>query len=399
VSVSAARSGKIGTMAIQVSRPIARARSVVLLVVAGVAAAACGGDDAEISYYESPGSLDGGERGEIVSDEPIALRGLTGEGHRVTYVSTTPAGDTVHLPGVFVVPAGPAPEGGRPVAVWGHPTVGVGTSCAPSLDEPFELEGADQLLDAGFVIAAPDYDGLGSEGVHPYLVGESEGRAMLDMAQAAAAYGGGDQVVGWGHSQGGHASLWMRAIADRYAPDLDLRAVGAAAPPTDLALFLDAGFTDPTIVALTANAAIAWGTVYDGADLSPLATPETLEGARAALESCFGDLAVAADQQPPDEVWARGPDEVPDWRTLTTSNSVDPGDGRGPVFISHGEADILVPIGGSEELGQDLCAVGETVMLRTAEEWDHNTSYSETRMELFDWLIAAVRGEELTSTC
>jgi pimeloyl-ACP methyl ester carboxylesterase len=386
-------------MTTHVSRPTTRARLVVLLLAGALAAAACGGDDAEISYYESPSARDVGQRGEVVSDEPIALRELTSEGHRISYVSTTPADDTVHLTGVLIVPSGPVPEGGRPVAVWGHPTVGVGTPCAPSLEEPFELEGADQLLDAGFIIAAPDYDGLGSEGVHPYLVGESEGRAMLDMAQAAAAYGGGDQVVGWGHSQGGHASLWMRAIADRYAPDLDLLAVGAAAPPTDLAQFLDPGFTEPTILALTANAAIAWGSVYDGVDLAPLATPETLEAARGALESCFVDIAVAAEQQPPDEVWALGPDEVPDWGMLTAANSVDPKDGRGPVFISHGEADVVVPISGSEEFAQALCDGGETVVVRTATDWDHNTSYSETRTELFDWLISAVDGAELTSTC
>jgi flagellin-like protein len=386
-------------MSSNVFRSISPVRSVVVLVAVVIVAAACGGDDGEISYYESPGARDSGERGEIVSDEPIELSGLNGEGHRVTYVSTTPADDTVYLTGVFIVPTGPAPDGGRPVAVWGHPTVGVGTACAPSLEAPFALDGANQLLDAGFVIAAPDYDGLGSDGVHPYLVGESEGRAMLDMASAAAEYGGGDQIVGWGHSQGGHASLWMRAIADRYAPDLELKAVGAAAPPTDLSLFLDAGFTDPTIAALTANAGIAWGTVYDGADLAPLATPETLAAARSALESCFVDLAVAADQQPPDQVWASGPDEVPDWGTLTAANTVDSDDGQGPVFISHGEADIVVPIGGSEEFARDLCAAGETVALRTAAGWDHNTSYSETRAELFDWLIAAVASEDLTSTC
>jgi hypothetical protein len=59
----------------------------------------------------------------------------------------------------------------------------------------------------------------------------------------------------------------------------------------------------------------------------------------------------------------------------------------------------VVPIGGSEEFARDLCAAGETVALRTAAGWDHNTSYSETRAELFDWLIAAVASEDLTSTC
>ena len=33
------------------------------------------------------------------------------------------------------------------------------------------------FLDAGYVLAATDYEGLGTPGVHPLLVGESEGAA------------------------------------------------------------------------------------------------------------------------------------------------------------------------------------------------------------------------------
>lgn len=384
------------------ARPIVVAAAVVALLVA-----ACGGDDSGadfatesgITHYETPGARDSGEPGEILDDEPIQLAGLQGEGHRVTYVSTTPAGDTVHLTGVYIVPEGPAPEGGHPVAIWGHSTAGVGTQCAPSHTEPFELDGAQQLLDAGFIIAAPDYDGLGSEGVHPYLVGESEGRSMLDMALAAESLGGNETAVTWGHSQGGHAALWTRAIAEDYAPDLDLRATGAAAPPTDLDAFLDPGFVDDVILPITANAAIAWGTVHEGVDLSPLATPEALEAANDAIESCIIDIAAATGQGDPADVWARGPDEVPDWRDLTAAHSVEAGQGSGPVFVSHGGNDTVVPIGGSEAFADALCRNGETVVYRTETGWTHGTSYTAVRTEMFDWLIAAASGNELRSTC
>ena len=41
------------------------------------------------------------------------------------------------------------------------------------------------FLDAGYVVAATDYEGLGTPGLHPFLVGESEGRSVLDAARAA----------------------------------------------------------------------------------------------------------------------------------------------------------------------------------------------------------------------
>ena len=38
---------------------------------------------------------------------------------------------------------------------------------------------------AGSIVAATDYEGMGTPGPHPYLVGISEGRSGLDAALAA----------------------------------------------------------------------------------------------------------------------------------------------------------------------------------------------------------------------
>ena len=40
-------------------------------------------------------------------------------------------------------------------------------------------------LDRGWAVAVSDYEGLGTPGQHTYVVGRSEGRAVLDMARAA----------------------------------------------------------------------------------------------------------------------------------------------------------------------------------------------------------------------
>ena len=37
------------------------------------------------------------------------------------------------------------------------------------------------MLDRGYVVAATDYPGLGTPEVHPYLVGTSEGHAVLEL--------------------------------------------------------------------------------------------------------------------------------------------------------------------------------------------------------------------------
>jgi len=356
-----------------------------------------------IGYYRSPGTRPDMPPGTLVASEPLALEGLDGTGRRVTYSSTTPAGDTVHLTGVAILPTGVDPAdptpGSMPVAVWNHPTVGIGTECAPSSTEPFTIEGAQPLLDAGFVVMAPDYDGLGSEGVHPYLVLESQGRAVIDIARAAGELGGDGTVVTWGHSQGGHAALSARAIVDRYAPALELVAVAAASPPTDLSLFLNPGFTTSALLAVTAQTVVSWATVYTNTELETLGSPEALALAGEALDSCVGDLAAAAAEREPADVWARGPDDVPAWGTLTDVNSIDAAPGSAPVYLTHGGADALVPLEGSDTLASELCGQGAGVVYRSEPDWNHATAYTDPLADLVGWLIATAGGAPVQSTC
>jgi acetyl esterase/lipase len=142
--------------------------------------------------------------------------------------------------GIVIVPAGQAPAGGWPIVAWAHPTTGVVPRCAPSLAIFLfqQIAGSRRLLEDGYAIAATDYPGLGTPGPHPYLVGESEARAVIDSVRAARLFPGlenSNRFAVWGHSQGGQASLFTGMIAKTYAPELQLVGVAAAAPATDLA--------------------------------------------------------------------------------------------------------------------------------------------------------------------
>jgi pimeloyl-ACP methyl ester carboxylesterase len=129
------------------------------------------------------------------------------------------------------------------VIAYTHGTGGVASDCAPSLvtnqaQQPLLFEGGGELLRAGYVVAASDYEGLGTPGPHPYLVGESEAMNELDVVRAArnlTEAHAGDEFVVWGHSQGGHASLFTGQLAAGYAPELRLLGVVAGAPMPNLA--------------------------------------------------------------------------------------------------------------------------------------------------------------------
>ena len=164
---------------------------------------------------------------------------------RILYHSTTIYGADVAESGYVIAPPFAPPTGGYPVIAWAHGTTGFAAACAPSLFTdpnggfgPYLIPSLDRYLSAGYVVSAADYQGLGvADGVHPYLLGSSEGRAVLDATRATRQLTGlrtADTVVIYGHSQGGHAALFAAEMAPTYAPDLHVVGVVAAAPATGL---------------------------------------------------------------------------------------------------------------------------------------------------------------------
>ena len=136
-------------------------------------------------FYGVPDGVPAAEPGRLVRTELLDAPGGV-QGWRVLYHSTSVDGRDIVVSGLVFAPAGPA-AGPRPVVAWGHGSVGLGDSCAPSRS-PGDLIGSSilsELLRRGYVVAATDYEGLGTPGSHPWLVGQSEGRGVLDSVRAA----------------------------------------------------------------------------------------------------------------------------------------------------------------------------------------------------------------------
>nr|WP_241728727.1 lipase family protein [Nocardioides zeae] len=91
------------------------------------------------------------------------------------------------------------------------------------------------LLAHGVAVLRPDYEGIGSPGPHPYLIGASLARSVLDMAAARRALDPriGDAWVAVGHSEGAVAVLHAAARARLdHRSGHDLRGVAALTPVT-----------------------------------------------------------------------------------------------------------------------------------------------------------------------
>lgn len=363
------------------------------------------------AFYTPPDPLPTAEPGTVLRTEVLEgyVEGATT--HRVLYLSTDLDGEPTAVSGLVFVPDGPAPPGGRAVIAYTHGTVGVTPRCAPSLQEesnhPLFIEGGRELLAEGYVIAASDYQGLGTPGTHPYLVGAVEARNALDSVRAAQQVPDAqtsDRVVVWGHSQGGHAALFTGQEAADYAPELEILGVAAGGPVPDLvALFAVNVETDVGRV-LIAMAMQAWADTYDAARLDQVVTPAArpvvgriarncLYGTGQVLGSLPASLVLKLTflNQPP---WDTEP-----WRTIARTNT--PGDRPigVPLLVVQGTADQIIAPELTDAYVADRCAAGEVVSLLELPGVGHLETGIEAIPEVVAWIADRVAGTPAPTTC
>src|SRR5437764_4393462 len=233
-------------------RKLAALLAFVLVVLAAVAAgpavAKVRTGPAGNAFYTPPSPLPGKKHGDLiwarkVSGQPALAS--AGASWRVLYRSTLDDGKSIAVSGLVSVPKGKAPKKGWPVITYDHGTTGIADVCAPSRDStsnPAHLYNSyaypllNKWLKAGFAVVRTDYQGLGTPGVHRYLVGVDEGRSTLDVVLAARQLDKrvSNRVAISGHSQGGHAALWGAFLAPKWTPGLKLRATVAFAPASHI---------------------------------------------------------------------------------------------------------------------------------------------------------------------
>jgi dienelactone hydrolase len=172
-----------------------------------------------------------------------ALRGAS-RNELLLYRSTDVDGGKIAVSGSLALPKGKVPRGGWPLITYAHGTTGAADSCAPSRGydagdlTSYAYPLLRRWLKAGYAVVRTDYEGLGTPGVHHFLVGLSEGRSVLDAARAARAFAPrrlSRRLIISGHSQGGHAALFAAALAPAWTPELRVRGTVAFAPPSHLA--------------------------------------------------------------------------------------------------------------------------------------------------------------------
>lgn len=232
-------------------------------------------------FYSAAGKMKPeGRLGQVLAKEPVATSIPGAVAWRIAYISSDMADKKTISTGLVIVPEGAAPKDGRPVMSWAHGTTGTAQSCGPSqvfdpaepLNEYFLPNGNSwtdygvpalaEFIEAGYVVVATDYQGLGGGGKHQYQLVETQARDAVDAIRAAGAMeetGAGRRAVIYGWSQGAGAAIAAASNPDYLTltgtafDGIDLVGAVAMAPPDFRTLAPPGALTDASAQAMLAS--------------------------------------------------------------------------------------------------------------------------------------------------
>ena len=373
---------------------------------------ACGSGDGD-SVFTSPNN----ESANNIQNPVVSVTAYTQDGmslvaadsQLMTYKMLGVNGKEVQATSLVFTPKTAAPANGWPIVVWAHGTTGVADKCAPSQQGLKESQMLlTKLLLAGYVVVAPDYEGLGAEGNHPFLNLKSEAFSITDAVVATHDYlrlQGKKVAPQWmtiGHSQGGHAALGAAQYASR--AQLDYKGTIAIAPASNLAAILQGGenavkdqpvgvqiqalppldaFTSLIVAGMQGHqVSVSYADVFkaDTAKIAPLAETECSGPVGAALAQGMSDYASLPEHPNSLAGYGRNQDNfmsIPVINNFLIKDS-QPGTVKlnQPVIIYQGEKDATVPKAATDLLIASAEAKGTKIQYKPDAEWTHSTVYT-----------------------
>jgi acetyl esterase/lipase len=357
-----------------------------------------------------PSAASAQRAGTLIAAQPVSEAPADMRAWRVRYWTMSDRNQPIQVTGMVIAPNSGAAGISRRVIAWTHGTSGVAQRCAPSAGTGnfTAIPALREVIQRGYMVVAPDYPGLGSNMVHPYLVGISTGRSVLDGIRAAREVQGanaGVRFVVWGESQGGHAALWTGQLARGYAPDLDLVGIAAIVPPTNLARNLAEGRDKHVRAMLMAFTATSWSR-YFGAPMSVFGSRSTQNVMmRLADNNCIelhtkprlGTILGIAVVQRATRNLNLGQHQP--WARLMRENNPSPDAVPAPLMIVQGTADVVVAPAVTLDFARRACASSKAVRYISVPGGEHATVARTEAQNTLAWIDARFAGWQAPNDC
>lgn len=371
------------------------------------------GDKVLSEFYVAPDVVPA-KAGVLIRQEEIegeATLAEAGENWRILYSSTEGLGakSITAVSGALFLPEGDAPEGGWPLLIWSHGTVGIGDVCAPSFAGRGERDRTylGPWLEKGYAIAASDYQGLGTAGTHPYMDARSMAFNNLDLIRAVqnSDFPVSQSAVIAGQSQGATGALAAGSYAAQYAPYLRIAGILATGVPHfspgvmwDLAANSDRNEVSP-------SAALSLYMLAFAEMLDPdFQMEEILSDKAKPVVEKIGDLCVydfvdasIAAELSTGSAYASRPD-FPLMKVFSRTSLPDMGFTI-PVFTGSGTVDKITPFPMQQAFIEEACEAGANLTSVTYEGANHNQGLLRSITDAQSFAETAFSGDSLVGNC
>lgn len=368
------------------------------------------------TFYTPPSPLPAGVPGDVIRSrqvdwhpEPFRVFPAPVRTYQVLYRSTSATGSANAVSGTVLVPPTPwTGQGPRPVVAYAMGTQGLADECAPSYHlrngDEVEIAFLVQSMLKGWAVAVTDYEGLGTPGKHTYAVGQSEGRALLDVARAAtrlpvAGLDANAPIGAFGYSQGGQAAGFAGELQPTYAPELNLVGVAEGGVPANLNEV--AAFNDGNLgSSLVLGAASGYAAAYPELPLADLLNARGQDVIAKVEDSCVVELALTAPFTRLDDLTTR-PDLIQDarWQARLDQNTLGKVRPGAPVYLYHGTLDELIPYSTARGLKNRYCGLGVDVQWTALPLAGHIATISLWGSNALNWLGNRFAGKPTTPDC
>lgn len=347
-------------------------------------------------------------------DMPTSIRGA--RAWRIRYSSRDVNGRPTESTGLVIAPTQTSPE--TPVLTWCHGTTGLGDAACPS-DQPdpareltvyFSIEatqsidygvpGLQSFIDSGWVVCATDYQGLGTPGMHHYIVNRSNARDAINIVHAARALpismGLDVGCVGW--SQGGGCAAAVAELDDEDYGDLRLIGTVPMSPGVgSIAMSTPSGPTsalgggdeppDSHLIMLLAGISAANPELQLSDVLTPLGV-RIIEGAWNTQPVHHLNDTIARLFRLEGPVLAVKPDVMAKWKSAIDAGSAARHSPRCPVLMCVDAFDggTVVPVEWQTKYAEAVAAIGGQVTTRTYPKDDHFSLPFACVGDALEWL-------------
>lgn len=303
---------------------------------------------------------------------------------KVTYTSTSGVtNQPTQVTGTVFAPKGKPPAGGWPIIGYGHPTTGVVAGCAPSASPTLSKLSSTilELVDAGYVVAMTDYQGLADDGTyHPYLDATTAGYNVIDSVRAArkVVADTSNRWASFGLSQGAQAAWAANELSSSYAAGLELVGSASVSPPLNVSSFVDDAQNralskdqEPVYQALLAAAK----NEYPDLILDDYRRGVVAANWDALLQCDFGksgERAKILDQVTPDDLVPSSVAAADTLRNHLRASDLPRGPLTAPALVIYGGQDVLVPPTWTDAALQRACEMGDVVRIDMQPDRGHS---------------------------